>query len=109
VADRSRVAGYGDVVATRQLWVSYRAPRLGEIAGTQFNLGTLDLGAFGFTDPDRGNQGVTAAFIIGSNPNLKPETGNSRTLTLAYTSQALPGFAASLTNYALTFQTYLYS
>ena len=84
--------------------LSYRAPQLQEIGGTPRIFSNVN---FGLIDPFRGNQPVVSDFISGANPNLKPETGNSRTLGIVYNSQALRGFSGSLTWYALTISNYI--
>lgn len=84
---------------------SYRAPRLNEIAGPQVS----GFGQLGITDPFRGNELETYPLAILSGPNngLKPETGRSLTFGLAYTSEALQGFRASLTWYDLKISNYI--
>jgi iron complex outermembrane receptor protein len=82
--------------------VSYKAPQLQEIGGGN---ATLFSGTVG-TDPFRGGQSVTAPVVAGANPNLKPETGNSRTLGITYKSRTL---RASLTNFAVNISNYIAS
>jgi iron complex outermembrane receptor protein len=89
-------AGYG---------VSYRAPQLQEISGPQ-NSFSFPLFA---PDPFRGGQLITypVTFISGPNSGLKPETGDTFTLGLEYSSQALPGLHTSLTWYDLKITNYI--
>src|SRR5205807_6207148 len=77
--------------------LSYKAPQLQELSG---HVGQVpDLGFF--KDPLRGNEPTSGIFIFGSNPNLKPETGSSRTVGLAYSSQVVHGLEATLTYYTV--------
>ena len=84
---------------------SYQAPHLNQISGAQ----TSDDLPLQLPDPFRGNQlvlyPVTQTF--GPNFNLKPQTGNSFTLGLEYSSQALPGLHTSLTWYDLKISNYI--
>jgi iron complex outermembrane receptor protein len=85
--------------------ISYRAPQLQEISG-----GTVSTtGNFGLIDPFRGGQPVpsTAEFTLGANPNLKPETGDSRTLGIVYRTSATYGFQGSLTYFAVNIANYI--
>jgi iron complex outermembrane receptor protein len=85
--------------------LSYQAPQLSEISGPQ-SAGPVPLGA---PDPFRGNQLITypVEFVSGPNFNLKPQTGDSFTLGLQYSSQALPGLHTSLTWYDLRIANYI--
>jgi len=85
--------------------MSYQAPQLSQISGPQ----TASSVALGDPDPYRGNQpiGYTVNYVSGPNFNLKPETGDSFTLGLHYSSQALPGLRTSLTWYALRISNYI--
>jgi iron complex outermembrane receptor protein len=82
--------------------VSYEAPQLQQTSG-----------GVGFTytqtvaDPLRGGESVTPTVISGSNPNLKPETGDSRTLGIVYSSQALHGLEAKLTYFDINISNYI--
>jgi outer membrane receptor protein involved in Fe transport len=84
---------------------SYQAPRLDQISGFQT---VFDFPLF-LPDPFRGNQVIDypVATVSGPNFNLKPETGDSFTLGLAYSSQALPGLHTSLTWYELKISNYI--
>jgi iron complex outermembrane receptor protein len=85
--------------------LSYQPPQLYQIAGPQFySVSPLEL-----PDPFRGNQLVTypVAQVFGSNPNLKPETGDAFTLGLEYASQLLTGLHASLTWYDLMIHNFI--
>ena len=85
--------------------LSYQAPQLNEISGPQ----SIETEALGVPDPFRGNQPVLypVAQVFGPNFNLKPETGDSFTLGLEYSSQTLPGLHASLTWYGLNITNYI--
>jgi iron complex outermembrane receptor protein len=83
--------------------LSYKAPELGEISGGSSNFGAFNIGS----DPFRGGQQVVAVFLAGQNPALKPETGNSLALTLAYANQAPHGFRASITYYDIKINNYI--
>jgi iron complex outermembrane recepter protein len=84
---------------------SYKAPQLLQISGPQF----VNFAPVGYLDPFRGDQPITYSVnqVSGPNFNLKPETGNSSTLTLAYGENALPGLRASLTWYDLKITNYI--
>jgi iron complex outermembrane receptor protein len=79
---------------------------LSDISGPQsISPGTFLLGT---VDPFRGNEPVQAlTFVSGPNFNLKPETGNSSTLGLKYSSEAQHGLRASLTWYDLKISNYI--
>jgi len=94
-ASLSVSAGYG---------ISYRAPTLDQIGGAISSSQPFGLGV---GDPFRGDEPVTATLLSGGNPNLKPETGNSRTVEIGYASQAQPAFAASLTWYSINISNYI--
>ena len=87
--------------------LSYKAPGIEQVGAgntsTVFNLGPF------IHDPFRGGErlGVTTIFF-GANPNLKPETGNSSTFGLQYSSQRIAGLEASLTYYDLNISNYIY-
>jgi iron complex outermembrane receptor protein len=85
--------------------LSYRAPQLQEISGAQ----TVSVGPLGVPDPFRGNQAILypLTLVLGPNFNLKPETGDSFTLGLQYSSQVLPGLHVSLTWYDLKIANYI--
>jgi len=84
---------------------SYAAPQLSQISGPQ----TIFVGPLFVSDPFRGNQLVSYAVnqMYGSNFNLKPETGDSSTLKLAYTSDPQGGLRASLTWYRINIANYI--
>jgi iron complex outermembrane receptor protein len=85
--------------------LSYQAPQLNQISGPT-SVFPLSLGV---PDPFRGNQLISypVTFVFGPNRNLKPETGDSLTLGLQYSSQALPGLHTSLTWYDLRISNYI--
>jgi iron complex outermembrane receptor protein len=55
----------------------------------------------GLVDPLRGNQVETVNVATGGNPNLQPETGQSRTFGLVYSSNAIPGLRLSVTHWGI--------
>jgi hypothetical protein len=83
---------------------SYRAPQLVEISGAQ----STSIGPLFVTDPFRGNEiaSYNVIGVFGPNFNLKPETGASSSLRVAYSSDA-PGLRASLTWYDLKISNYI--
>jgi iron complex outermembrane receptor protein len=83
---------------------SYKAPDLLSISGAQ---STSRAGLFA-TDPFRGNEAVSydVNTVSGGNPNLKPQTGTSTALGVAY-SDAPTGLQASLTWYSLRISNYI--
>jgi iron complex outermembrane receptor protein len=85
---------------------SYRAPQLSEISGPQATFADSFIGGI---DPFRGNEPVVypLTIVAGPNFNLQPETGNSSTLTLAYSSEAQHGLRASLSWYDLKISNYI--
>jgi iron complex outermembrane receptor protein len=85
--------------------LSYQAPQLPEISGPL----AIQPATFYAPDPFRGNQLIDypVKFVAGPNFNLKPETGDSFTLGLQYTSQTLPGLHTSLTWYDLNITNYI--
>jgi len=86
--------------------VSYRAPRLDEISPVPGNIFDSN-NAFLGTDPLRGGEAAMGTNVFGANPNLGPETGNSRTLSIVYSSQTLHGFEASLSHFAVNITNYI--
>jgi iron complex outermembrane receptor protein len=76
--------------------ISYQAPTPQEIGGPL----APEYGSVG-TDPFRGGAPVVSTIVYGSNPNLRPQTGDSRSLGIEYASQGLPGFQTSLTYFAI--------
>jgi iron complex outermembrane recepter protein len=51
-------------------------------------------------DPNSG-QTVIVTLLTGGNPNLAPETGQSRTFGFVYSSKSIPGLQLSLTHWAI--------
>jgi iron complex outermembrane receptor protein len=86
--------------------LSYQAPQLREISGPQSVFLNVPLEV---PDPFRGNQLISYPVNLVSGPNfkLKPESGDSFTLGLQYSSQALPGLHTSLTWYDLSISNYI--
>jgi iron complex outermembrane receptor protein len=85
--------------------LSYQAPLLSEISGPP----SVFIGPLFIPDPLRGNQLIdySVNFQSGPNSTLKEETGDSLTLGLQYSSQALPGLHTSLTWYNLKITNYI--
>jgi len=89
---------------------SYKAPLLTQIdAGLQFS--SVDAsGLFGLVDPFRGGQSVISETVsFGSNPNLKPETGDAITLGMVYSSDTLRGLEASLSYFSVHIANYIFA
>jgi iron complex outermembrane recepter protein len=82
--------------------VSYKAPQLREISG-----GVSFAYATTYPDPLRGNQLDSVNQIFGANPNLKPETGDSLTLGIVYSSRALEGLETSLTYFNVNISNFI--
>jgi len=74
---------------------SFKAPALYQLDGATFSSPTV------IADPLRGGQQEEVNAVFGSNPNLKPETGLSRTIGFVYTSDFLPGLRLSLTQWSI--------
>jgi iron complex outermembrane receptor protein len=88
---------------------SYQAPQLSQISGPQSVFNEPPGFGLPLPDPFRGNQPILypVAQVFGPNYNLKPETGDSFTLGLEYSSQALPGLHGSLTWYDVNITNYI--
>jgi iron complex outermembrane receptor protein len=84
---------------------SYQAPQLNEISGPQSTSFSPPL----VFDPFRGNELVAynVTGVFGPNFNLKPETGASSSLRVAYSGDAPSGLRASLTWYDLKISNYI--
>src|SRR5205814_4714210 len=89
--------------------VSYHAAQLQETGGGILNGFVCSFCSFVLVDPFRGGWASTSQplLVIGANPNLKPETGNSRTFGIEYSSQSLRGLEASLTYYTVDISNYI--
>jgi iron complex outermembrane receptor protein len=83
--------------------VSYKAPTLSELGGGV----AYTTNAYTVSDPLRGGQTVNPLVENGSNANLKPETGNSRTVGLLYAPQTQHGLRASLTYFDIKISDYI--
>jgi iron complex outermembrane receptor protein len=81
---------------------SYQAPQLPQLAGSFaiFSEGAL-------TDPSRGNMAIVVPVETGPNRDLRPETGQSRSFGIVYSSKTLPGFEASLNYWAIDITNYI--
>jgi iron complex outermembrane receptor protein len=77
---------------------SFRAPTLVNLDSP------VNAGLFIVTDPLRGNapEGVTA--LSGGNARLRPETGQSRTIGIVYTSEAIPDLKLAATWWSISEQ-----
>jgi iron complex outermembrane receptor protein len=74
---------------------AFKAPPLTDLYTPQMSVQS------GVVDPITGQQDVITE-ISGGNPHLRPETGQSHTLGLVYSSDALPGLQASVTYWDIT-------
>jgi iron complex outermembrane receptor protein len=80
--------------------LSYKAPQLQELGGgLEFTTNFVS-----YPDPFRGGQSVTPLVVYASNPNLKPETGDSRTLAFVYSGE---GLKASITYFDIDIHDYI--
>jgi len=85
---------------------SYKAPDLLAISGGLF-ASFLEGGLY---DPFRGNSSVPLVPVtLGSNPNLQPETGHSKTLGVVYSSRKWTGLELSLTYFGADITNYITS
>jgi iron complex outermembrane receptor protein len=85
----------GSVLLRASYGKAFRAPPLGFVHATVLQL------PYPIVDPQRGNQTEIVNLVYGGNPTLQPETGNSRTLGVVYTSDAIPGLRLSATNWQI--------
>ena len=53
-------------------------------------------------DPLRGGESEIAAIEVGGDPNIRPQTGNSRTVGVVWSSKVIPDLQISLTNFRVT-------
>ena len=82
---------------------SYLAPQLTQLFGPVF-LGSRS----GPVDPFRGNEVIhLVPTALGANPNLNPETGQSRTFGFVYSSKAAPGFEMIVNFWSLNIKNYI--
>lgn len=65
---------------------AFKAPTLQDLYLHQSSLGGVQV-----PDPQHGNQIETVTDVMGGNPNLRPETGQSRTVGFTYSSATQPG------------------
>lgn len=83
--------------------MSYQAPLLTQLAGSS---GSFTTG--GYVDPFRGNEPVNNVVqTFGPNPNLRPQTGDSRQLGFVYSSKLIPGLEVSLTHWDIHITDYI--
>ncbi len=74
---------------------AFKAPDLLYLHNPQFRSPTLVI------DPLNNNQQETVTRIFGGNPDLQPETGQSRTFGLVYASQSVRGLQLSVTHWSI--------
>jgi iron complex outermembrane receptor protein len=77
---------------------SFKAPDLTNVYSAPRYTYGLELPA----DPLRGGEIATATYLFGGNPDIRPQTGNSRTVGLVWSSRAIPDLQVSLTNFRVT-------
>lgn len=77
---------------------SFKAPDLTNVYSPTTTIGPFDFGP----DPLRGGESTSALYEVGGNPNIRPQTGTSRTLGLVWASKAIPNLQVSLTNFRVT-------
>jgi iron complex outermembrane receptor protein len=84
---------------------SYQAPLLAQISGPQ----NTSTGPLFVVDPFRGNETAlyNTTIVNGPNYNLRPETGASSSLQVAYATDGQKGLRASLTWYDLKISNYI--
>ena len=76
---------------------AYRAPSLFQLHRPQRTFPPIVL----ITDPLLGGIAYRTAVTIGGNPNLKVETGHSRSVGLVWSPKAMEGFQSSLTTWSI--------
>jgi iron complex outermembrane recepter protein len=81
---------------------SYKAPQPSQISGGQAIYPNQTA-----TDPFRPGEIATFTGIYGPNPNLKAETGQSRTWGIVYSSKELPGLDASISYFGVDISNYI--
>jgi iron complex outermembrane receptor protein len=77
---------------------SFKAPDLTNVYSPIFSMPGIDLPP----DPLRGGELGIATIEFGGNPDIRPQTGNSRTVGLVWSSQVIPNLQVSLTNFRVT-------
>jgi iron complex outermembrane receptor protein len=82
-------AGYGK---------SFKAPDLTNVYSPASLYPGIDLPP----DPLRGGETEIATIKTGGNPDIRPQTGNSRTVGLVWSSRVIPNLQVSLTNFRVT-------
>lgn len=97
-----------DDLSLRGSWgTSFRAPGLPELNAGVFSLGlgsniTPGAGITGFSTQPNGSMNVL--YILGNNPNLKPEEGTNWQLGADYRPSFVPGLRVSATYYNLHYR-----
>lgn len=77
---------------------SFKAPDLTNVYSPVSSLPGIDLPP----DPLRGGELGIATIEFGGNPDIRPQTGNSRTVGMVWSSKAIPNLQVSLTNFRVT-------
>jgi len=77
---------------------SFKAPDLTNL----YSSTETDAGEDSPPDPLRGGETYPVTYISGGNPEVQPQTGNSRTLGFVWSSQAIPNLQVALTNFRVT-------
>lgn len=77
---------------------SFKAPDLTNVYSPITYLPGVDLPP----DPLRGGELGIATVEFGGNPDIRPQTGNSRTVGVVWSSKAIPNLQVSLTNFRVT-------
>jgi iron complex outermembrane receptor protein len=77
---------------------SFKAPDLTNVYSPPSYLPGIDLPP----DPLRGGELGIATIEFGGNPDIRPQTGNSRTVGVVWSSKAIPNLQVSLTNFRVT-------
>jgi iron complex outermembrane recepter protein len=80
---------------------SFRAPLLSEVSGAYTAL--LLPASFFFVDPAEAPPGALAAFLQGSDPDVRPETSRNWTLGGDWSPRFAPGLTLSFNYYAIRF------
>lgn len=74
---------------------SFKAPDLTNVYSPSAVLNGIDLPP----DPLRGGEIQSAIVEMGGNPDIRPQTGNSRTFGFVWSSEAIPNLQIGLTNF----------
>lgn len=77
---------------------SFKAPDLSNVYSPASFFPGIDLPP----DPLRGGEMGIATIETGGNPDVRPQTGNSRTVGMVWSSKSIPNLQVSLTNFRVT-------